>query len=167
MYWGQAMQTVNDAIVEFKKGSSQIQALYQAVCQSMITNIGSTRASVWSFNIGGDQITCEMLLDTRTGKFSSGTVLKEEDFPEYFEVMKTRGKIMATDAVTHPATACFDDIYFTPLDIRSLLDTVVMEGKRPAMVLCCEHCETKKDWTLKHIQYLMEVGSTLSSELNR
>ena len=160
------MQAIKTAISEFTQGSSDIEALYKTVCQSMVDNVGSTRASIWSFNLAADQIICEMLLDIRTGQFTKGTVLKEEDFPEYFEVMKTRGKIMAADAVTHPATACFDDIYFTPLDIRSLLDTVVMEGKRPAMVLCCEHCVTKKDWTLKHIQYLMEVGSTLSLQLN-
>ncbi len=160
------MQAIENKISELKSGQSNPDALYQIVCRTMIDHIQCTRASIWHFNLLGDEITCSALFDTRNGEFSKGLVLTEDDFPEYFAAIKKDGKIVASDALTNPSTMCFDDVYFTLLDIRSLLDFVVMKGSRPVMVLCCEHCVTKKEWTLKDYQQLNQIASMLHFEVN-
>ncbi|MCU0624079.1 MAG: GAF domain-containing protein, partial [Gemmatimonadaceae bacterium] len=76
-------------------------------------------------------------------------------------------RIVASDAATHPATSCFDEVYFTPLDIRSLLDVCIVVGGQPVAVLCCEHCGTVRPWSAEDIAYLDKMGALLGMALKQ
>ncbi|MEW5851112.1 MAG: GAF domain-containing protein [Myxococcota bacterium] len=136
--------------------------LFKTVCREVVGRVGSTRASIWSFNDAGDEITCECLLDTWDGKYSQGVKLKQQDFPEYFAAIKNDLKVVATEARTHVATSCFTKDYFGPLDIHSLLDFVILSKGEPVGVLCCEHCGQVKQWTDEHVELLHQLSTILS-----
>lgn len=155
------MDRARAALIAFRSDTEKLEDLYRAICQDIVEHVGSTRASIWLFNGVQDAITSQCLFDNRDGTFSSGVTLAEDDFPPYFEAIKRDLKIVAPDAEHHPATACFDDIYFTPLDIRSLLDFVIQEGSSPVAVLCCEHCGSRKDWSEADIKYLHQMAAVL------
>lgn len=75
--------------------------------------------------------------------------------------MRDEGVIVASDAITHPATKCFDELYFVPNDIMSLLDVVIYDGSEQVGVLCCEHCEERKNWSDGDIKYLEGMAAVL------
>jgi GAF domain-containing protein len=133
----------------------------QATCRAITQAVGSTRASLWVFNDLGDEIRCLCLLDTRTDQFESGTVLSASDFGPYFEAIRSDLKIVADHAATHPATACFQSLYFAPLDICSLLDHVVLVRSELTGVLCCEHCGEPRRWTEADMEALHGIASVL------
>lgn len=159
------MQRARQTLGVLKKDPSAIASFYEAVCRDIVENVGATRASVWTFSALKDSITSDCLYDSRDGTVTGGVTLKEEDFADYFAAIRDDLRIVAPDALTHPATSCFDEIYFTPLDIRSLLDYVVLVRGEPAMVLCCEHCGEIKDWTEAHVDYLHQMAAVLSMGL--
>ena len=154
------MDRSKTALKAFKAGEVTLPHFFETICREITEHVGSTRASIWTFAEPlRDAIICETLFDSRDGSVQSGAVLKEEDFPAYFAAITESLRIVAPDAITHPATSAFDDVYFAPLDIRSLLDFVIMLGDRPVGVLCCEHCAEQKDWTQADLDYLQAMSS--------
>jgi two-component system, sensor histidine kinase len=149
------------SLYDYSAGKATSDDVYKAVCSDIVEHIGSTRASIWYFNTFGDEIKSMCLMDTRTGKFESGAVLKAEDFPDYFEAINKQSCINAPDAINHPATKCFDDLYFVPTDIYSLLDFVISVNDKQVAILCCEHCGTKKNWSEKDESYLRQMAVLL------
>lgn len=156
------MEQSREALKAMRAGSGTLESVLEVVCREITDNVGSTRASVWDFGPAKDEIRCLKLLDTRDGSYSDGSVLREDDFPAYFEAIKADLKIVAADAAHHPATACFDEVYFVPLDIRSLLDFVIYRGTEPVAVLCCEHCVDKKNWSEADVAYLQNMAALIA-----
>ncbi|MDX2183082.1 MAG: GAF domain-containing protein [Gemmatimonadaceae bacterium] len=161
------MDRARAALATLKTNPDAIAAVYEAVCRDIVQHVGSTRASVWALNGLQDTIHCSMLFDSRDGSLQSGTKLDEDSFPEYFAAIKRDLRIVAADAASHPATSCFDEVYFTPLDIRSLLDVCILIAGQPVAVLCCEHCGVIKDWTASDVQYLETMAALLSVALKQ
>jgi GAF domain-containing protein len=64
--------------------------------------------------------------------------------------------------MSHPATSCFNEFYFEPLEIRSLLDVAVLNAGKLTAVLCCEHCEDIRNWTEEDIAYVRSMATVLS-----
>lgn len=141
--------------------------LMEAVCRSITVTVGSTRASVWAFSELHDYLTCECLFDVRTRAFDAGTRLSEDDFQEYFDAIRSDLKVVAPDAHEHPATRCFNDLYFTPNDIVSLLDYVILDGGEPVAVLCCEQCGDIRHWRPKDMDFLHAMSAALAPAFRR
>ncbi|MBI5497989.1 MAG: GAF domain-containing protein [Deltaproteobacteria bacterium] len=155
------MEKVKKLVGEVRSDPSKREEMFREVCRYVVEKVKSTRASVWSFNAAGTAIVCDCMLDDLEGKYSSGTRLNEDDFPQYFKAIKDDLKVVAPDARTHPATACFRDAYFDPLDIKSLLDFVVLAGKEPVGILCCEHCGEIKHWSAADADVLHQLSTVL------
>lgn len=152
------MERARAAFAAARTDAARLPALWDAVAHDLTAHVGSTRASLWVFEEFGTRIRCLSLLDTRTGVHHRDAVLDEGDFPAYFEAIRTDLRIVAPLAAVHPATMCFDELYFAPNDIRSLLDHVVLVNDQPAAVLCCEHCGEPRDWTPAHGAYLEQMA---------
>jgi GAF domain-containing protein len=149
-------------VSELAQGAITLEDAHKQMCKAITETVGSTRASVWIFNELGTAMTCAMLYDTRTSEFVKDIVLKEDDFPEYFDAIRQDLWVNAPDAEDHPATKCFTEDYFMPLDIRSLLDFVILVGGSPKGVLCCEHCGNTREWTKGDEQYLQTMAQALA-----
>jgi GAF domain-containing protein len=160
--WRKTMEATRAALTLYKSQNGDLNQVYQSMCLDITRHVGSTRASVWLLTPLQDAIECLCLHDTRDKSFHSGSQLREEDFGDYFQAIKKDLKIIADDASSHSATKCFDEIYFIPNDIRSLLDFVVLKSGAPIGVLCCEHCTQIKRWSESDIQYLHQMSSLLA-----
>jgi GAF domain-containing protein len=156
------MKHLQEMIVDLAKGQETIENVYNAMCREIVRAVGSTRASIWLFNMTHDAIVCQSLFDIRTGEYTSAIRLTEEDFPEYFQEIKAKGAIIAPDAHNHPATACFTEAYFMPLDIYSLLDHVAVQNGQQVAVLCCEHCGDIREWTQTDESFLRQMAVILA-----
>jgi GAF domain-containing protein len=150
-------------------GALQTEAFYQELTRTLAEEMGSTRASLWVYPdpVLRDAIQCLSLYDRTEGGWSAGTVLKEEDFGPYFEAMRRDNLIVASDARAHETTNCFNEIYFEPLGIYSLLDVGINIGGEPFGLFCCENTTDVLDWTPPHIEYLRQVGALLGFALKK
>lgn len=157
------LDAVKSVSLRAKTNPAAVPELLDSVNSFVLERVKATRASVWSFNAGLDEIRLESLKDTLPGTVSRGTVLSQADFKPYFAAIKQDLKVVAPDARRHPATSCFNKVYFEPLDIHSLLDFVVLSRTDPVAVLCCEQCEAPRAWTPQDLDVLLQMATVLGT----
>lgn len=161
------MDKSKNAFSQLKKGEITLDQAFEIMTKDFADHVGTTRVSIWSFNDLATEIYCHKLYDKRTNNFIQNFSLKEEDFPTYFEAVQKNLVVSAPDASNHPATKCFDELYFLPNDIRSLLDIIIMKDKKLFGVLCCENCGEIKNWNSSHTDYLQAASALVTFALNQ
>ena len=104
------------------------------------------RAGLWLLSDDGEIHTCLELYERSKDAHSEGEVLYRRDYPDYFEILKHNGRIVAHDARTHPGTACFSGGYLENHGITSMLDVAIHLEGRLAGVVCLEHTGPRRTW---------------------
>ncbi|MEH0165204.1 GAF domain-containing protein [Roseateles microcysteis] len=150
-------------------GGMASSAFYEQLTRTLAEEMGCTRASLWRYPDPELRmsIECLSLYDRTDAKWTNGAVLTEEDFGPYFEAMRRDNLIVAGDARANPITSCFNEIYFEPLGIYSLLDVGINIGGTPFGLFCCENTTDILDWTPEHVEYLRQVGTLLGYALRK
>ncbi|MGJ8680313.1 GAF domain-containing protein [Paraglaciecola sp.] len=136
--------------------------LRQICNQTQLAIPRANRVSLWNFNNTKTEIVCLMCFDKTSNEYSSQQVLTQVDFPQYFEKILEEQVIMASDARRYSATKCFNESYFEPLNIHSLLDFVIHKDFQPSGILCCESVNTKVTWKSDDVETLRML-STMTS----
>jgi GAF domain-containing protein len=135
------------AVFGLRVGHSTVADVWKAACEDIVECTGATRASVWVFDRSYQNLSCVNLYDGIQKMHSLGGVLHRSDYPDYFRAITNNAKVVVRDALTHPATKGFTDVYFKPKDVRSLLDFIVLHENVAVGVLCCEQSGAARDWT--------------------
>ena len=150
-------------------GSIPAEEFYSDLTKTLAEEMGSTRASLWYYPdpVMQTSVICLSLYDVTDAAWSQGAELKEDDFGPYFDAMRKDGLIVASDARSAEATKCFNDIYFEPLGIYSLLDVGINIAGKPFGLFCCENTTDILDWTPEHVDYLRQVGTLLGFALRK
>lgn len=153
-------------IKSFKDGEVTETAFYHQLTEVITKQLHCSRASLWLYsNTLLDEIIAVDLYDSNLNQHFSGVALHEEDFGPYFEAMRCDGGINAADAQHHPATDCFNQLYFLPNDIYSLLDVGIRYNGQLVGVFCCEHVGEIMNWSSSQIAFLEQAGKLITFAL--
>jgi diguanylate cyclase (GGDEF)-like protein/PAS domain S-box-containing protein len=118
-----------------------------------VETIGCARANVWLFNEDETELECIDHFDRATGEHSTGMVLREKEFVNEFEALKSSRYVDASDAATDPRTAGYVEGYIRPNRITAMLDTSVHVASGNLGVICFEHVDTPHRWTQDEIAF--------------
>lgn len=141
-------------------------SFYHQLTEVITKQLRCSRASLWLYsNSMLDEIIAVDLFDVNANQHSQGMALHEDDFAPYFEAMRRDGGINAADAQHHPATDCFNDLYFVPNDIYSLLDVGIRYNGQLVGVFCCEHVGELMHWSDSQIAFLEQAGKLITFAL--
>lgn len=153
----------------YMDGQIDTNGFFQDLTKTLVEETGATRASVWVYPdpLLRDRIECLSLYDRTDAAWSAGAVLSEDDFGPYFEAMRRDNMIVASDARAHEVTSCFNEVYFGPLGIYSLLDVGINVSGEPFGLFCCENTTDILNWTSEHVEYLRQVGTLLGFALRK
>ena len=144
----------------FMSGAMKPEIFYQSLTELIVATIGCSRASLWQYTSGlQDRVVCLDLYDSGDSQHHAGAALSESDFGPYFHAMRTENLIVAGQARQHPATSCFNELYFEPNGIHSLLDVGINVGGTPFGLFCCEQVTFVKEWTPEDVEFLRSVGT--------
>jgi GAF domain-containing protein len=160
------MKSIIGALEQLANKRMSLQEFFRMATEKITAEIGSTRASVWSFSPQGDKIISLDLYDTRNKSHAGGIVLDQATFPEYFDAIRRNAIVCAPNAAIHPDTKCFQELYFKPNNIYSLLDFIVGSRASASGILCCEHCDVVMDWNQNQINYLEQIASSIGLALS-
>lgn len=152
------MQLTKDEAVQ----AGNFRQALEIITSTITKTIGVSRCSVWAYHKSTHSIFNEMLHNTQTGQFESGTTLSGKDFPGYFRAVLSEQIIVANNAHTHEATREFSDVYLRPLAIESMLDVPFFEAGKIAGVICCEHQSDQKQWTEADIEFLKSCADIVT-----
>ena len=123
---------------------------------------GADRVSLWRFNESFDGIEAIICYDVKSNNFTRGQKLNRIDFDAYFKGILEKEVINAPKARTNPYTMCFNESYFNPLNIYSLLDFILHDDFSPTGVICCESVGKVSHWSNDNIDSLRRVANASS-----
>ncbi|WP_430456271.1 GAF domain-containing protein [Rheinheimera sp.] len=153
-------------IKAFKDQQISAEAFYRQLTETITKQLHCSRASLWLYS---DALLSEIiavdLYDSNEDAHYQGIALHEDDFAPYFEAMRNDGGINAPDAATHPATSCFNEAYFEPNDILSLLDVGIRYNGQLVGVFCCEQVGSIMEWNASQITFLEQAGKLITFAL--
>lgn len=123
------------------------------------------RLSVWRFESNRSAIRCLDLYELGPSRHSSGQLLRQNDFPSYFEALVRERVILANDACGDPRTREFLDTYLVPAGIGAMLDAPLRQNDALVGVLCAEHVGGPRAWTVDEQNFTLSVGNLISVAL--
>ncbi len=158
-----AALTLNSAVL-----SGNLDEARNIIAEMLCYSLDVARASIWLFENGTSKLRCISLLDQNLREFSQDQILLQTDFPNYFSAMLSQSYVSADDAISHPLTKEFAEVYLKPLGITSMLDAVIPGGDGVIGVVCAEHVGEKRHWTQSEEAFVIAlatiVGSIYASE---
>ncbi|SMH57643.1 GAF domain-containing protein [Azospirillum agricola] len=152
------MDRTRAAVFGLRVGHAKAGDVWKAACEDIVEGLGVSRASVWVFDADHETLVCRNLFDAARREHRSGIVLTRADHPDYFRALTNNARVVASDALGHPATRGFADGYFKESDVRSLLDFIVLHETVPVGVLCCEQSGTMREWSAADIAFLQSAA---------
>ncbi|MFN8578077.1 MAG: GAF domain-containing protein [Candidatus Sericytochromatia bacterium] len=143
-----------------------VQETNKRVTEAIVQAFELERASTWLYDREKNQLECIDLYTASDKKHSSGIVLSAEDYPSYFEALKTEKTIAAHEAYNDKRTHELKDTYLKPLGIKSLLDVPIWVNGKMVGVICYEHVGDKRVWLSdeENFAFLMANFVSLSIE---
>ncbi|MCX7633924.1 MAG: SpoIIE family protein phosphatase [Turneriella sp.] len=160
------LQRQNAALLKLAKSSAidsgDLKQALREITEAGAATLDVKRCSVWSYTPEKDAIVCLDLYEADTGKHSEGVVLKAKDFPAYFQYLKEERFLPADDAVTHPNTYEFAEVYLKPLGITSMLDAPFRRSGEMHGVVCNEHVGPMRHWTLEEQNFAGSLADLVS-----
>jgi PAS domain S-box-containing protein len=117
------------------------------------------RLSMWRFEDERATIRCIGQYRPDPGEYVSGSILRRQDAPAYFEALERVRVISAVDARTDPRTREFLDAYLVPNDIGAMLDVPLRQDNTAVGVLCAEHVGGPRPWTVDEQNFLVSVAN--------
>jgi len=153
-------------IKAFKDGEHNEATFYKKLTEQITHDLSCSRASLWLYtDILLQEITAIDLYDSNLKEHYTKISLHEDDFAPYFESMRNDGGIDAPYAMEHEATRCFNNDYFEPNDILSLLDVGISYQGQLVGVFCCENVAEPMVWNQDQKDYLKQAGKLITFAL--
>jgi GAF domain-containing protein len=153
-------------IKSFKDKQISVEQFYRQLTETITIQLKCSRASLWLYS---DTLLSEIiaidLYDSLKNEHYQGIALHEDDFAPYFAAMRNEGGIDAPVAAEHPATSCFNELYFEPNDIYSLLDVGIRYNGQLVGVFCCEQVGDVMQWNQSQKSYLEQAGKLITFAL--
>lgn len=142
-----------------------LNASMKIITEATATGLGIERAGIWLYNEDKTAIICMDLFERSKCVHSSGIVLYAKDYPVYFEYLQEERTLAASNAHKNPATREFSDVYLKPLNINSMLDAPIRKNGKVVGVVCCEHVNTFKRWSLNDESFAGSIADLVARSM--
>ena len=149
-------QTHNELFYE-----GNVQAAERSIVKQAVEGLQTDRCSVWLYNHDRTSIELQRIYYAAQEEYGSGGFIYRETCPTYFQCLDINPVIVANDALTHIATACFSNSYLEPLGIKSMLDVPIWHRGKVIGVICIESL-TQRDWQPDEIDFVQLLSSLYS-----
>jgi len=121
------------------------------------------RVSLWLLHNHGELLRCIDLFESSTGRHCRDMALDVQQYPNYFRSLNTERVITAHEVRTDIRTKEFNDGYFVPLGITSIMDGVVRVLGKTVGVVCHEHVGPKpRIWTTDEITFAGDIADLVA-----
>ncbi len=123
------------------------------------------RTGVWLLTDDEDKLSCYDLFNKKTGEHSDDLIFLSADYPHYFEFIAESIALNADDARNDPKTNEFNETYFIPNNIYSVLDSAIRVHGKLKGVVSFEHTENHRVWKEDEISFAGEVADQIAKIL--
>lgn len=151
-----------NVLLEFsQKDWSNVPESMQKITETSSKTLGVDQVSIWLFNSDKTKIICKDKYNLKNDQHGNGFVLEAGNYPRYFEAIRTFHNVTAANARKYYYTSEFNEPYFKPQGIFSLMDVPIwLEGELVG-VLCHETFKTKH-WTFEDQDFASSMAYLIS-----
>jgi PAS domain S-box-containing protein len=125
------------------------------------------KLSIWSYSKENDELNCKYEINNSTKNIQYNTVsINKSTVPKYFKNIEEHKTLSAPDAQNDERTNEFNDGYFLPNNIKSLLDVQINGEFGLVGILCAEHCKTIRYWTDEEENFMYGLSEIISRAIS-
>lgn len=117
------------------------------------------RVSYWNYN--KETITRKRLYKLDTNEYGKKIVLKREAYPLYFESIKNKNQICATDVFDKQEVSEFKN-YFSKKNIKSILDIPIFTNGDLSGTISFETISVQRNWDNEDINFARAISDIIS-----
>ncbi len=143
--------------------SGDLMAGLTEITQVAAKTLNVARVSAWIFKDDRQaSLCCLDAYDLETQYHESGLEIGRDEYPRYFEALHADRAIDVEDASNDPRVRDLWDFYFQPLGIRAALAIPIRLGGAVMGVLCHEHAETPRSWSIEEQNFASYLAYMVS-----
>lgn len=116
-----------------------------------------SQVSIWLFDSQGESL-IRQLVTTSSEVKTDSLIITRDQYPAYFDALKTKPYISAIQAATHPDTSEFASTYIKDEHITSMLDCPILLDREVLGVICCEQLEIERTWSLEDALFVQSLS---------
>jgi PAS domain S-box-containing protein len=123
------------------------------------------RVSAWLLDEQAETLVCQDLYKLSEGHHEEGPRLAVADFKKYLQAMEASRIVAADDAVRDPRTVEFAQGYLQEHHIVSMMDVPIRMHGKLIGVLCHEHVDETREWTLEEQDFVASISDMITNKL--
>lgn len=143
-------------------GATSLQDVWLRVAGLVTQTLQVDRIGVWVLIDEGRALRCRSLYQRSSNMLFAGSVLREADFPKYFEALRERRTISIGSQARTQLAGELATAYLEPLGITALLDAPIYLNGRVMGVVCHEHVAGERAWTGAECDFASTVADALA-----
>ncbi len=125
------------------------------------------RVGIWMLDDETGRLSCSDLFEVGEHLHTEGLTLDLDRYPDYSSTLKSQSIISVSDALTDESLSEMRDDYLVPLNITSLLDTIIVKGGRTVGVVKHEQRLERREWMAEEHSFVSRVADQVSQMLER
>ncbi|UCD79263.1 MAG: GAF domain-containing protein [Desulfobacterales bacterium] len=134
----------------------------EAVSEIIVATVGARRVGIWRFSPDGQTLICEDCYDRESDGHMQGTSLKYEDFPQFFDELRSGKDIIAADAGADDRTVELYRAYLRPLGSEAILVLPIQHQGQTAGAVWLEHEVRSRRWHTQEITFARAIANMVS-----
>jgi two-component system cell cycle sensor histidine kinase/response regulator CckA len=127
--------------------TATLRQIWLSLADIAATTLQVERIGVWVLVDGDRALRCRYLLQRSSHDVFEGAMLRQQDFPQYFQALHSHRTLAAANAPTSSLTSELFEQYLEPLGITSMLDAPIYVQGHVVGVVCHEHTGTPRHWS--------------------
>lgn len=144
---------------------SDVDHIMTDIAARLVATLKIERVSIWLLNHEQDALVSMGEYDLRKREFKKESVLKRENYPNYFEAVRKNKILLVKNIHTDPITQELDKDYSVPNGVESLMDIPIRIEGLLVGVMCFEKTGTQKVFTPEEQSFGLSVSLVLASNL--
>jgi two-component system, cell cycle sensor histidine kinase and response regulator CckA len=157
-----AFETARLRLAEMRNEEQETRtSAYRAACKQSAHTLQVERVSIWFLSDDEQSIRCALRYFSSRDEFDSGAELERGQCASYFEAMRSRRVVVASDARQDPKTRDLSP-YLEREGIGALLDAPIYRDGRVIGVVCHEHVGGTRAWTEREAGFASAVADLLT-----
>ncbi|PHR58555.1 MAG: hypothetical protein COA44_03700 [Arcobacter sp.] len=137
----------------------------KSACEISARTMYVGRVSIWLYNEDKSSLNCLNLFELDTNSHSNSLILKDSEYPHYFESLKQGNPLIINKAQSDIRTSDFTKDYLKPLSITSMLDVPIMSNGKAIGIVCNEHLKTDRNWDHHEVEFSNAMARSISLAL--
>ncbi len=140
--------------------TGDVKSIGKLCTQIIVDTLDISRAGFWLYNT--NHISCDALFTKSSQQFTSGDILNDKDFVDFFTLLRKEPFVMANDAPSHIYTKELKETYLRKYHIQSLLFVPIIHNQQIIGVLSQEQTHKQRVWQKIEINFLFQVAELIS-----